>query len=156
MRDRTLKLALAASLAGNLFLVGLIAGAQLLGERREEREPGRPSRLAVAVQRLDPEDGAALRALMRAKSQSLRPRVQALRAERRAVEAALGRPDYEAAGVQAALARVRAEETALRIEVDRTLLDFATRLDPEERAAIAPLLRKGGRGGGERQAGASR
>jgi uncharacterized membrane protein len=62
----------------------------------------------------------------------------------------LGRPDYDAEAVQAALTRVRAEETALRIDLDRTLLEFAARLEPEERAAMAPLLRKGGRGGRER------
>ena len=156
MRERTLKLVLAASLAGNLFLVGLIAGAQVLGERRDQKSPGRPDRLAAVVQRLDPEDGAALRALMRAKSEAVKPRVQALRAERRAVEAALGRPDYDPAAVQATLARVRAEETALMIDLDRTLLEFASRLEPEERAAMAPLLRKGGRGGRERRVEAAR
>ncbi|MBW3560051.1 MAG: periplasmic heavy metal sensor [Proteobacteria bacterium] len=152
MRERTLKIALAASLAGNLFLVGLIAGTRLLGEHK--REQGAPSRsggrFAAVVERLDPADAEALREVMRQEGEQAEPRVQALRARRRELETAMGRPDYDPIAVRTALARVRAEETALRADLDRTLLEFATRLEPEERVALSPLFRKSGRGWRER------
>jgi uncharacterized membrane protein len=55
----------------------------------------------------------------------------------------MARPDYDPEAVRAALARARAQEAALRAEVDAALIPFAAGLDPEERAALAPLLRKG-------------
>ena len=152
MRDRTLKIALAASLAGNLFLVGLIAGTRLLGEPK--RDGGPPSRsggrFAAVAERLDPADAQALREVMRREGEQAEPRVQALRAARRDLETAMGRPDYDPESVRAALARVRAEETSLRADLDGTLLEFAGRLEPEERAAMSPLFRKSGRGWRER------
>ena len=84
--------------------------------------------------------------LMRRKGEQVEPRVEALRAARRDVEAQLGRADYDREAVRAALERVRAEEVALRNDLDGTLLAFAERLEPDERAAIAPLFRKSGRG----------
>lgn len=147
MTGRTLKIALAASLTANLFLAGLIGGAVVLRDRHEEhKRPAQPSRFTSVMERLDPADAQALRELMGRKSEEAQPRVQALRAARRDVEAALGRPEYDPTAVQLALERVRAEETVLRREVDDALVEFAAGLEPEERVAIAPLLRKGGRG----------
>lgn len=148
MTGRGLKIALAASLAGNLFLIGLIAGARVLGEdRKATAPPPRPERVAAVAERLDPADAEALKELMRREGEEARPRVVALRAARREIELALGRPNYDPQAVRSALARAREEEAALRSELDTALLTFAAGLEPEERAAIAPLLRKGGRGG---------
>lgn len=145
MTTRRLKIALAASLAGNLFLLGLLGGMSLLGERKREHGP-EGGRFAAVAEKLDPEDAEALRTLMRLRAETAKPRVEALRASRRAVEASLGRPDYDPEQVRAALAQARVQERALREELDAALIEFAAGLEPEERAAIAPLLRKGLRG----------
>jgi uncharacterized membrane protein len=140
-----MRLLLAASLAGNLFLGGLILGAGVLKGRGPE-QGRRHASYTQALEKLDPADAEALRELMRTRGERAEPRLQALREARRQVKALMSRPDYDPAAVRMALTRVRIEEMALRDNLDRDLIDFATRLDPEERAAIAPLLRKGGRG----------
>lgn len=144
MTGRRLRIVLAVSLAANLFLVGLLVGTGLFRDR--PRGP-RHAAFSQAVEQLDPADADALRALMRTEAEQARPRVQALRAARREVEALMSRPDYDPAAVRSAMTQVRIEETALRDNLDAALIEFAGRLDPEERAAVAPLLRKGGRGG---------
>ena len=145
MNGKRLRLLLAASLALNLFLGGLFLGTGLLKGRHENRGP-RHAAFNTALQRLDPADAEALRTLMRTKGEQAEPRFQALREDRKRVEALLAQPDYDPAAVRTALTRVRVQETALRDDLDRDLIEFAARLDPEERAAIGPLLRKGGRG----------
>lgn len=143
MRGRALTIALAASLAGNLFLGGLIIGAQLR-ERGQEASapPARGARLEALSERLDPPEAEALRELLRQRSEAAEPRLANLRVARRELDAVMAQPAYDPAAARAALARVRAEEVALRTEVDEALLQFARRLDSEERAALAPLLRK--------------
>lgn len=148
MNDRRLKITLAASLAGNLFLVGLIGGAVFTGDRDRGREDRRnkPGGFAAVAEQLDPADAQALRALMRAQSERTEPRVQAIRAAREQVEAAMSRPEYDPVAVRSTVAEVRSQEAALREELDDALIGFAAGLEPSERAAIAPLLRKGARG----------
>lgn len=157
MRGRALTIALAASLAGNLFLGGLIVG-QHLRERGEAASgpPPRGNRLQALSERLDPPEAEALRELLRQRSEAAGPRLANLRVARRELDAVMAQPTYDSAAARAALARVRAEEVALRTEVDEALVQFAERLDPEERASLAPLLRKhrrlrGGASDGERQ-----
>lgn len=147
MNAPRLKIALAASLAGNLFLLGLIAGTHLLGAGRHDREPSpRHGRFAAVAERLDPVDAEALRTLLRRTGEAAEPRALVLRTTRRELDAALGRPQYDPQAVRAALERMRAEEMSLRGEFDTALIGFAAGLEPDERRAIAPLLRNGGRG----------
>lgn len=149
MTPGRLRLLLALSLALNLFLGGLIAGALFTGARERDRpHPRRPSYLAAA-DRLDPDDAERLRTLLRQKADDTRPRVEALRAARREASAAMAAPDYNPEAVRAALERARAEELALRREVDDAVIAFALTLDPEGREALAPIFRRRkGRHGG--------
>lgn len=144
MIGRGWKIAMAASLALNLFFVGLMAGGKLGGERTTaDPPPARHARFAAALELMEPEEREALRALLRRTSEEARPQRQALRAAVQELDTVMARPDYDPRAVRAALARARAEEAALRAEVDAALIPFAAGLDPEERAALAPLLRKG-------------
>jgi uncharacterized membrane protein len=140
LNRRLAPLALAASLAGNLFLGGLILGSKLRGGPEDGRgAPQRSARLADVSERLDPAEADALRNLLRERSEQAEPRLAAIRAARREVDAVMAQPSYDQAAARQALARVRAEEAALRGEVDEALLAFAVRLDPEERACPSPL-----------------
>lgn len=153
MKGRRLQLLLAISLAVNLFLLGLMASSTVFRDRERAREPRRGS-FAAAVEQLDPADADALRTLMRERGERAEPRVRALRDARKEAQALMSRPEYDPAAVRAAMTRVRVEEMALRNDLDASLIEFATRLEPEERAAIAPLMRRGGRGWrGDRHAG---
>lgn len=142
---KRLRVFLAFSLALNLFLVGLIAGTGFLRDGRRDRG-SRHAAFEQAVKRLDPADAEALKTLMRAKAERAEPRFQALRESRRDVQRLMAAPEFDPAAVRAAVTRVRIEETALRNDFDRDLIDFAARLDPQERAAVAPLLRRGSKG----------
>lgn len=150
MTSRRFRLLLGFSLALNLFLGGLIAGALVTGARERERPPSRRMSYLTAAERLDENDAARLRALLTQKAEDTRPRVQALRAARREAEAAMAAPDYRPDAVRAALERARTEEMALRREVDDSVIAFALTLDPDERQAIAPIFRRRGKGGHHR------
>lgn len=148
MTPGRLRLLLAGSLALNLFLGGVIGGALVTGARERDRPPP-PRRMSylAAADRLDEADGARLRALLTQKAEDTRPRLQALRAARRQAEAAMAAPEYNPDAVRAALERSRAEELALRREVDDAVIAFAVTLDPEDREAIAPMFRRRGKRG---------
>jgi uncharacterized membrane protein len=125
-----------------------MSSGALVGDREKGRAEHRdkPGRFAAIAEQLDPADAQALRTLMQRQSEATEPRVRAIRAAREQVQAAMSRPDYDPATVRAAVASVRTEEAALRQELDGALIEFAVGLEPAERAAIAPLLRKGARG----------
>lgn len=148
---------LAVSLAFNLFLGGLIAGAMFAEARKDDRPPPRRQSYLAAADRLEADDAERLRTLLRQKADDARPRVQALRAARREAESAMAAPDYNPDAVRAALERARAEELALRRDVDNAVIAFALTLDPEDREALAPIFRRRGKGhpggsrGGERE-----
>lgn len=149
MTSGRLRLLLGLSLALNLFLGGLIVGARVIDARKPERGSRGGNPFWAAAERLDATDAERLRALLRQKAEDTRPRVRALRAARREAAAAMAASDYDPPAVRAALNRARAEELALRQEVDEAVIAFAVTLDPEDREAIAPVFRRGrkGRGG---------
>ena len=153
MNGRRLKLALLLSLGLNLFLVGLLVGGLLSG-RDDERRPRRGAgHYWAAAERFDPADRDAFRAMLRREAEENAPRVRALRQARREAQAAVSAPTLDPAAVQAALARAHREELAVRAEVDAAVLQFATRLDAQERAALGEAMRrpKGRRGGDRRE-----
>jgi uncharacterized membrane protein len=100
--------------------VGLTSGVLLLGEREQDRKPEHPRSggFAAVAQQLDPADATALRALMERERERAEPRVSRAPERRREIEATMSRPDYDPALVQAAVRRARAEEAALRQELD--------------------------------------
>jgi uncharacterized membrane protein len=139
------RLLLWGSLALNLFLAGLIVGALLLGERgRRDRGPKPPRSLLAAAEQFEPAEREAFEALLLRKAQESRPQARALRRARGEVRAAISAEPYDPAAAVAAMDRARAQEIALRRELDSAVLEFATRLDAEERAALAEAMRRRG------------
>ena len=137
-----LRLLLIASLALNLFLGGLIAGAMLLdGRPGKDHHRGRRSFWAAAEQ-LDPAQREAFRAVLRSEAEQARPRLQALRQARRDAAAAMAAEPYDPQAVRGALARARAEELALRAGVEDAVVSFAATLDQPDRAALGQALRR--------------
>ena len=152
MNGRRLKIGLLLSLGLNLFLIGLMVGGAFMSARSdaERRSRPRPAHYWAAAEKFDPADREAFREMMRREARENAPRLQALRQARRDARAAVTNEPYDPVAAGAALARAHREELALRAEVDAAVLEFARRLDTQERAALAEAMRRRkGRGGGE-------
>ena len=154
MNERRLQLAFVLSLGLNLFLVGLIVGGLLMSARADVDRGRRrgAGHYWAAAERFDPADREAFRELMRREARENAPRLRAMRQARRDAHDAVAGAPFDPAAARAALARAHQEELALRADVDAAVLEFAQRLDPKERAALAEAMRrpKGRRGSRER------
>ena len=162
MTPKTLKIALAISVALNLFAI--VAGATTLiatrvtedrVERRveEHRRPGRegPSILAP-LETMDPAVRDRVREAMRASALAARPDFEASRSDRRAAVAMMAAEPVRPAEIRALLERSRDAEARGRARLEDGAIAVLTTLEPADRAALAPILSRGGRGNrGERR-----
>jgi uncharacterized membrane protein len=138
-----LGLLLVLSLAFNLFIGGLIAGARL----------NRPPEIAAAQMenralwnRLSQEDRAVARDIVRERMRLNRKLGRDYRAAQREVDAALRTEPFDAARFRTALDAMRAlNDRRSRDEFDG-LIEAAQRFSPEGRALIAEMRRPGLRG----------
>lgn len=138
--------ALVASLALNLFIVAAVAGVALR-HHREVRDVG----FGPFTEALTREDRAALRDAFMAAAPGFRDRRREAAEDIAGLAAALRADPWDAAAVEALLARqgARAEE---RFALGRKIfLDRLGQMTPEERAALADriegMARHMGRGG---------
>ncbi|MDG2527575.1 periplasmic heavy metal sensor [Caulobacter endophyticus] len=145
--NRTLIIALVASGALNLFLVGGIAGAAWMRQEARREAPiaaaqaQRPP-LWTAGRDLPPEHRRALRRSLREAALENRADAQAARAERRAVVEAMAEGRFDRAEAERRMAAARALESGVRAKVDGRLVAFAESLPPEERKVLAEGLRR--------------
>lgn len=148
MNARGLLFGLLASLALNLFLVGLGVGAWALGPRLMRpapvvaQGPGRPPLPFWATARAlspqyRPAFNAALRKALTARAGDLR---EARAIKRRAFDA-MASSDFDAAKVSAELDRARDLEVGARARLERDMVAFAATLPPDERANLAEAMR---------------
>lgn len=160
MSPRTLKIALAVSVALNLFAIGLAAGGVIVGTRlADDRRAPRHQAFSETVSAMSPERRAAVRAEMRRVALIARPDFREAReTRRRAVEMARGEP-FDAAEVNALLARSRAAEARGRARLETGTVEILQTLSPADRAELAPTILSrrghgmGGRGGSGRRRG---
>lgn len=151
MSGRSLKIALAASVALNLFALG--AGAAFFVSRAkidervaEQRRPGREGGFPQLVSQLSTEVRREVRASMRSVALSARPDFEAAReARRQAVEAAR-EPRMDVARVQALLDESRTAEMRGRARLEGGAIAMLEKLDLEDRQALAQLLARKGPG----------
>ena len=157
MSRKGLYIALFASLALNLFILGLVVGAVVIGHRgphpRMMMVMHGPGQVAAALRVLPPEERRAFREAvpdtLRASAGQLR---QAADLRRSAVQQ-LSAERMDTRAVLADLARARAIETAAREAIDERVVTFVATLPPVQREAVARALlapRRGrpGLGGG--------
>jgi uncharacterized membrane protein len=151
------KIALAASLTLNVFVVGAVAGAIGMRARMEAPRPaplGNP--LMRAGDQLSPTQQQAYRARLRAEGATTRPLLQEARQARLDAANLFSQPQFDPAAAAAALAKARTADTAAREKLEGAVVDFATTLGPDERSKLAQGLRQpprrpggiGGRRGG--------
>lgn len=162
MNAKTLKIALAASVALNLFAIGGGVAAWVTHEgvekrAEEQRRSGRQPPVMAVIDGLEPPVRDRVRAALRASALAAKPDFEEARAARReAIEQARS-PTFDAAAVTALLDRSRTAEMRgrARLEQDSTLL--LDSLDVADRQALSSILSRHGprgRGGREREDGA--
>ena len=141
MRRNWLIGGLIASVALNLFLIGLGAGAIALGMRlARENQAARPAALFWATQRLPQPARADIRAMLRSvRSETLAQAEQSLALRVQAWDG-LAAPKPDPAAVKQALAQSRQLDIAVRGKVEESIVDFAVQLPPAERATLSAGL----------------
>ena len=155
MNGLGIKIALAVSLAVNLFVAGAFAGAAFQRHRTVEMRaapvPGNP--MMRVGEGLSPENREAFLAKMRQTGMANRPFLEANRAARAKVVLAFSAPVFDAAAAEQALADARQADMSARAQLETAVVEFAKGLKVEDRAKLAEGLRRGGpggRGGGRR------
>lgn len=151
MSGSTLKVALAASLALNIFVLGAVAGAygtRMRAEQQRVAPGGNP--LMRAGDQLPEGQREAFRQRLRQQGQLTQPLSREAREARLEAARALGASDFDAAAVSAAFVRARVADIQAREKLETAVVEFAAGLAPAERRRLAEGLRqppRAGRGG---------
>lgn len=150
MNARALKIALAASVALNLFAVAagttLVINRERVESHADARQgQGRMRSPMVLVGRLSPESQAPVRQTLRAAAMAARPDFEEARAKRREA-IALARSDaFETTQVIALLDQSRAAEMRGRQRLEAEAVALMSELKPADRVIMAEILTRRGR-----------
>ncbi|ASE38870.1 periplasmic heavy metal sensor [Brevundimonas vesicularis] len=149
MTSKSLKIALAVSVALNLFAVAggvtYVVNRDRIERRIEDqRRPGREGPLAEVLADLDPAVRQRVRTSLRESALAARPDFEAARAARREAIDVAGQPALDAARVESLLEQSRAAEMRGRTRLEKGAVAVLATLTPEERKALAPILQRKG------------
>jgi uncharacterized membrane protein len=149
MTTKTLKIALAISVALNVFAVTAAATYVVNRDRIErkvedQKRPGREGPLAEVLDGLDPAVRQRVRTTIRESALAARPDFEAARAARREAIDVAGQPTFDAARVETLLEQSRAAEMRGRTRLENAAVAVLGTLTPEERKALAPILQRKG------------
>lgn len=147
--QRTLTLALVASVALNLFVIGAVVGVMVLGHRvREAHGANRPRQpLWSAADTLPPEHQRAYRQLLRGEAGRVGGQMRQARQARREAWDDLGGEPLDGRAISRRLKEARALEMTARGGVEDRIVAFAATLPSAERAELARGLARSGPGG---------
>jgi uncharacterized membrane protein len=141
MSRRGLLIALIVSLAVNLFVLGGVTGAVLMGFGRHPPPPPMGGgRLGAMGEALAPEHRDAWLAAVRTAGQSARPQLHQARELRRQAWQALAAEPADAQSALTLLDQSRNLELRARSEMDRAVVNFAATLPAAERGKLAQSL----------------
>jgi uncharacterized membrane protein len=148
---RALKIALAASVALNVFALAGGATAWWMVERIErrvedQRGPPREGSFHDIVGSVDPQVRSRVRDTLRASALAARPDFEAARAARREALALSASPQFDAARVEALLTQSRQAEERGRARLEREAVALLATLQPADRQALSGILKRKGRG----------
>lgn len=157
MSSRTLKIALAASVALNLFAVA--AGATvLIGRARVEerieaqhRVPRERSPAMTVVSRLSPDVRTRVKGALKASALAARPDFDEARSKRREAVALAAADPLDPVRVRALLEESRAAEIRGRARLEADAVQLLGTLEPADRAALSEILNRRGRSGARDQ-----
>ncbi|MCA8061564.1 periplasmic heavy metal sensor [Burkholderia sp. AU38729] len=149
MTERGWKFILVGSVVLNVFMLGAIGGGayQWFSTHRDLRAAGAPAShtaLRFAADELPDARQQEFVAALKAARKDGRDFAREGRDDRITVLDLLAAPQLDRTAIDAALERTRAADTALRAQVERSVVDFAATLTPDERAKFVDGLRRSG------------
>jgi len=150
MTSRTLQIALAASVALNLFAVA--AGATLYVTRAQvekrveaQHRPPRTGSPMLLIGRLDPAVRDRVRDTLRASAMTGRPDFEEARQKRREAVRIASSDTFDSARVTTLLAESREAELRGRARLEADAVAVLATLDPADRKALSEILTRRGR-----------
>ena len=151
MSPRTLKIALAVSVALNLFAVAGAGTAWVTRARVDERvedqrRPGRENSVREIVAGLDPEVRDRVKTALRASALAARPDFEEAREARREAIALTRGAQLDPAAATALLERSRTAEMRGRTRLEQDSVALLATLDADDRQALGVILNRHGRG----------
>ncbi|WP_027819054.1 periplasmic heavy metal sensor [Paraburkholderia bannensis] len=153
MNARSLKVLIAGSVLLNVFLLGGIAGGAwrwfasrdvTQAQAPIQGQPAQRAALRFATDYLSPDRQQQFVDALKAARREGRDDARAARDDRRQVLDLLAAPNFDRAALDAALARTRASDSALRAKVESGVADYAATLTPEERVKFVEGLERSG------------
>jgi uncharacterized membrane protein len=139
-----LKTILIVSLVLNVFLLGTIAGGTYRWVAKQKADVVAQQRgLRFAAAELPQARRDQLREALRQTRRDSLPLINA-RSGRLDVVQALAAPQFDRDALDAALARTREADMAVRARVEATVADFANTLTPDERLKLVDALQQHG------------
>ena len=150
---KSLKIALAASVALNLFAVAGGVTVWVTKTKAEEKiqaaqTPGRDTSFRQIVGDMDPAVRQRVRATFRASAMAARPDFEQSRdARRQAIELSKA-ARFDPVAVTALLDQSRAAEIRGRIRMEHDTIALLQTLEPGDRQALSVILSRRGKGGG--------
>ena len=145
MTSRSLKIALAVSVALNVFAVAAGAAVWVTRDKIEDRvaeahKPGRSAPVWDVIERMDPAVRDKVKAQLRAAAMQARPDFDEARAARREAIALTEAESFDPVAVAALLERSRASEARGRSRLETGAVETLRQLSPADRKALAPIL----------------
>jgi uncharacterized membrane protein len=151
MNARSWKVLIVGSVLLNVFLLGGIAGgawrwfaARDAREALAQAPPAQHAALRFATDTLSPERRQQFIDALKAARREGRDDARAAREDRREVLDLLAAQQLDRAALDAALARTREADSALRAKVESGVADYAATLTPEERVKFVAGLERSG------------
>jgi uncharacterized membrane protein len=142
MRSRWLIVALIASLALNLFVIGAGAGVWAFAAGLARAPGARPGALFWATEDLPQPDRRQMRQFLKDVRDQARPSAVQSLALRAAAWGALAGAKPDAAAIKQQLARGRQIDVAIRTDAEAKIIDYAARLPPTDRAIFAAGMKR--------------
>lgn len=149
MSSKGLKIALALSVALNLFAAAALVTVTVGRDRVEQRvenqsKPGREGSFKAVLAGLDADVRDQVRARLRASALAARPDFDAARAARRQAIDLAGQPTFDPAAVKVLLEQSRAAELRGRARLEDNAVGVLSELEPDDRKALSIMLARHG------------
>lgn len=150
MSPKALKIALAASVALNLFAAAavttlFVTRAQVEDRVEAQHRPARTGSPMHLVDQLDPAVRERVRDTLRASALSARPDFEEARLKRRQAVEMSQSATFDAAQARTLLEQSRSAEMRGRARLEADAVALLTTLEPDDRRALADILTRRGR-----------
>lgn len=145
MTSSRIKIALAASLALNLFVIGAVAGAAGMQARLTKKAPetstrGNTSALMRAAEVLPPAKREAYIARLKTEGENAQADFKAARAARVRASDLIAAQNYDQRRIEDLLAEARTHDVLARTRFESAVVQFAASLTPAERKVLGERL----------------